>query len=117
VVPLVFKTSLGVVRSPEGSTPSLLRHSRLKNLAGRTETMDAKLIVWIAVLFLIGFPPLSQAHVATDNDALTAWHWRWDVICVLSLRTRSVFRRAGNSRSSDQHDPQIHHIGECRAGD
>jgi hypothetical protein len=26
VVPLVFKTSLGVVRSPEGSTPSLLRH-------------------------------------------------------------------------------------------
>jgi hypothetical protein len=25
VVPLVFKTSLGVVRSPEGSTPSLLR--------------------------------------------------------------------------------------------
>jgi Phage integrase family len=27
VVPLVFKTSLGVVRSPEGSTPSLLRHN------------------------------------------------------------------------------------------
>jgi hypothetical protein len=27
VVPLVFKTSLGVVRSPEGSTPSLLRQS------------------------------------------------------------------------------------------
>jgi hypothetical protein len=26
VVPLVFKTSLGIVRSPEGSTPSLLRH-------------------------------------------------------------------------------------------
>ena len=26
MVPLVFKTSLGVVRSPEGSTPSLLRH-------------------------------------------------------------------------------------------
>jgi len=26
VVPLVFKTSLGVVRPPEGSTPSLLRH-------------------------------------------------------------------------------------------
>ena len=25
MVPLVFKTSLGVVRSPEGSTPSLLR--------------------------------------------------------------------------------------------
>src|SRR5437870_13882066 len=25
VVPLVFKTSLGIVRSPEGSTPSLLR--------------------------------------------------------------------------------------------
>jgi len=25
VVPLVFKTSLGVVRLPEGSTPSLLR--------------------------------------------------------------------------------------------
>jgi len=25
VVPLVFKTSLGAVRSPEGSTPSLLR--------------------------------------------------------------------------------------------
>ena len=28
MVPLVFKTSLGVVRSPEGSTPSLLRHNR-----------------------------------------------------------------------------------------
>ncbi len=26
MVPLVFKTSLGAVRSPEGSTPSLLRH-------------------------------------------------------------------------------------------
>ncbi len=26
MVPLVFKTSLGVVRLPEGSTPSLLRH-------------------------------------------------------------------------------------------
>jgi hypothetical protein len=25
VVPLVFKTSLGAVRFPEGSTPSLLR--------------------------------------------------------------------------------------------
>ena len=28
VVPLVFKTSLGVVRSPEGSTPSLLRQNQ-----------------------------------------------------------------------------------------
>src|SRR5262249_59377231 len=27
VVPLVFKTSLGIVRFPEGSTPSLLRHN------------------------------------------------------------------------------------------
>ena len=27
VAPLVFKTSLGAVRSSEGSTPSLLRHS------------------------------------------------------------------------------------------
>jgi len=27
VVPLVFKTSLGAVRSPEGSTPSLLRQT------------------------------------------------------------------------------------------
>ena len=27
MVPLVFKTSLGVVRSPEGSTPSLLRQN------------------------------------------------------------------------------------------
>lgn len=26
MVPLVFKTSLGAVRFPEGSTPSLLRH-------------------------------------------------------------------------------------------
>jgi hypothetical protein len=30
VVPLVFKTSLGVVRSPEGSTPSLLRQESYK---------------------------------------------------------------------------------------
>ncbi len=27
MVPLVFKTSLGVVRLPEGSTPSLLRQN------------------------------------------------------------------------------------------
>jgi hypothetical protein len=27
VVPLVFKTSLGAVRFPEGSTPSLLRQT------------------------------------------------------------------------------------------
>jgi hypothetical protein len=31
VVPLVFKTSLGVVRSPEGSTPSLLRQDSYCN--------------------------------------------------------------------------------------
>jgi hypothetical protein len=29
VVPLVFKTSLGAVRFPEGSTPSLLRQISL----------------------------------------------------------------------------------------
>jgi hypothetical protein len=34
VVPLVFKTSLGVVRSPEGSTPSLLRHKSFIKLGG-----------------------------------------------------------------------------------
>jgi hypothetical protein len=33
VVPLVFKTSLGAVRSPEGSTPSLLRHDPHRLLA------------------------------------------------------------------------------------
>ena len=33
VVPLVFKTSLGAVRSPEGSTPSLLR----QELTNRTD--------------------------------------------------------------------------------
>jgi hypothetical protein len=32
VVPLVFKTSLGVVRSPEGSTPSLLRQENAAKL-------------------------------------------------------------------------------------
>jgi hypothetical protein len=32
VVPLVFKTSLGAVRSPEGSTPSLLRHDPTRNV-------------------------------------------------------------------------------------
>ena len=31
VVPLVFKTSLGIVRSPEGSTPSLLRQETYFN--------------------------------------------------------------------------------------
>jgi len=30
VAPLVFKTSLGIVRSPEGSTPSLLRQLKGK---------------------------------------------------------------------------------------
>ncbi len=30
MVPLVFKTSLGAVRFPEGSTPSLLRQSYLR---------------------------------------------------------------------------------------
>ena len=33
VVPLVFKTSLGAVRSPEGSTPSLLRQRRDRDKA------------------------------------------------------------------------------------
>ena len=33
MVPLVFKTSLGVVRSPEGSTPSLLRQEKLVQFA------------------------------------------------------------------------------------
>jgi hypothetical protein len=33
VVPLVFKTSLGIVRSPEGSTPSLLRQALTNQLA------------------------------------------------------------------------------------
>jgi len=32
VVPLVFKTSLGAVRFPEGSTPSLLRHKNTDKL-------------------------------------------------------------------------------------
>ncbi len=32
MAPLVFKTSLGIVRSPEGSTPSLLRHKMSLNL-------------------------------------------------------------------------------------
>jgi hypothetical protein len=31
VVPLVFKTSLGAVRFPEGSTPSLLRQASCIN--------------------------------------------------------------------------------------
>ena len=33
MVPLVFKTSLGAVRSPEGSTPSLLRQQSVDKLA------------------------------------------------------------------------------------
>ncbi len=41
MVPLVFKTSLGVVRLPEGSTPSLLRQERfLKNLNRRFTQMN-----------------------------------------------------------------------------
>src|SRR5262245_15945333 len=36
VVPLVFKTSLGVVRSPEGSTPSLLRQARNQDFTRST---------------------------------------------------------------------------------
>jgi len=35
VVPLVFKTSLGAVRSPEGSTPSLLRQRYAKSSSTR----------------------------------------------------------------------------------
>jgi len=34
VVPLVFKTSLGAVRSPEGSTPSLLRQEKFITSGG-----------------------------------------------------------------------------------
>ena len=33
MVPLVFKTSLGIVRFPEGSTPSLLRQISCINLS------------------------------------------------------------------------------------
>jgi hypothetical protein len=39
VVPLVFKTSLGVVRSPEGSTPSLLRQAKEINNSGMGRTV------------------------------------------------------------------------------
>jgi hypothetical protein len=36
VVPLVFKTSLGAVRSPEGSTPSLLRQHEVVDVRQRS---------------------------------------------------------------------------------
>ena len=39
MVALVFKTSLGVVRSPEGSTPSLLRQT--KNMSARDKRRKA----------------------------------------------------------------------------
>ena len=39
MVPLVFKTSLGVVRFPEGSTPSLLRQA-LARLASVYATIN-----------------------------------------------------------------------------
>ena len=46
VVPLVFKTSLGVVRSPEGSTPSLLRQNqRDQQLRHRQDRSDSFLIL------------------------------------------------------------------------
>ena len=41
MVPLVFKTSLGIVRFPEGSTPSLLRQETFEALwHQRTGTAD-----------------------------------------------------------------------------
>ena len=40
MVALVFKTSLGVVRSPEGSTPSLLRQEDARKL--RKKPLDAR---------------------------------------------------------------------------
>lgn len=36
---LVFKTSLGIVRFPEGSTPSLLRHRSVMDETFKDETM------------------------------------------------------------------------------
>jgi len=42
VAPLVFKTSLGVVRSPEGSTPSLLRQSSLQKVSRSLRNWQAR---------------------------------------------------------------------------
>jgi hypothetical protein len=55
VVPLVFKTSLGVVRSPEGSTPSLLRQKffrrRLSQHASRKKVTPPGFYFAIARFF------------------------------------------------------------------
>ena len=58
MVPLVFKTSLGAVRSPEGSTPSLLRQ---KNSAGALMVLS-----WAAATTSVGAHANGQrvgAHV------------------------------------------------------
>jgi hypothetical protein len=41
VVPLVFKTSLGIVRSPEGSTPSLLRQESRNIVTTQQRTIQS----------------------------------------------------------------------------
>ena len=45
MVPLVFKTSLGIVRFPEGSTPSLLRQISCINSAGNISFRSAHVSV------------------------------------------------------------------------
>src|SRR5688572_13316789 len=57
VVPLVFKTSLGIVRSPEGSTPSLLRQET---------TFNYRVAIVASELWPIGSPKLhSPLHPET----------------------------------------------------
>jgi hypothetical protein len=44
VVPLVFKTSLGVVRLPEGSTPSLLRQNDFFRVKGSASELKQPIV-------------------------------------------------------------------------
>lgn len=53
MAPLVFKTSLGIVRFPEGSTPSLLRHETRAKLTTCCYCFSRNLLATWMIIFLI----------------------------------------------------------------
>jgi putative membrane protein len=43
------------------------------------------MILLLTTLFLPSFTASAHAHIATRDNLLTDWHWRWDVISVLFI--------------------------------
>lgn len=68
MVPLVFKTSLGAVRFPEGSTPSLLRHCDSLPALRAGETLEGRLNNLTQMQRIAAFKSLARRAGAQDVE-------------------------------------------------